>query len=766
MKFNIVNQENDVNVAQRGDASGMDCTTKQGAPDRHHATAKMEKQKKKKNVFKIATWNVRTLLQHGKLENVKKEMDRLKFDILGISEMRWKGSGRIQTDDHTVIFSGSENRSEMGVGMIFNKKWSKKLTGFWPISERVLLAKLSTAPMPMNIVQVYAPTATSTDSEIEAFYDDVKTAINKCKSRDITMVIGDWNAKVGNKESCSAVGPFGLDERNERGDRFIEWCDDHKMVISNTWFQNRKSRLYTWRSPGDRTRNQIDYICVNERWRNSILDCKTYPGADIGSDHNPVVAKVRVILKKTKATELRSRRDYQSIDPATSHEIEHFGRQIWTNEDRETKETTWEKFKRVCHLVDEKFVPVRKQHKNGWITEEILELMEKRRKVKFDDKRYKEIDRIIKRKCMEEKMKYYDAQCNEIELTEKYMPRDHHQRIQQVTGKKWKNRKDSNVLKDKEGNIMIEKDQIIERWREYIEELYSDDERLQETIKFEGELTGNKIEKDEIVKAMNTMKTDKAIGTDEIPVETIRNLGNTGLDMLQKLFNEVYESGKWENEIMESTFIPLPKKPKAIDCINFRTISIMNHSTKILLRIIINRMKNAIHAEVNECQYGFMPDKGTRNAVYVLNRIAERSKQVQKKVFCCFIDYTKAFDRVQHNILFEILSDLDVNDKDIRLMHNLYFGQKANIRVCNTKSENVDIKKGVRQGCVASPDLFSLYSEVIMRAIDRENGVNIGGHNITNIRFADDTVLTANTADDLQILLEKTNAKCRSLEWR
>ena len=170
----------------------MDCSTRQGSPDRHHATAKMEKQKKKKKVFKIATWNVRTLLQHGKLENVKKEMDRLNFDIHGISETRWKGSGRIQTDDHTVIFSGSENRSEMGVGLIFNKKWSKKLTGFWPISERVLLAKLSTAPMPMNIVQVYAPTATSTDSEIEAFYDDVKTALNKCKSRDIT-----WSLVTG-----------------------------------------------------------------------------------------------------------------------------------------------------------------------------------------------------------------------------------------------------------------------------------------------------------------------------------------------------------------------------------------------------------------------------------------------------------------------------------------------------------------------------------------------------------------------------------------
>ena len=188
--------------------------------------------------------------------------------------------------------------------------------------------------------------------------------------------------------------------------------------------------------------------------------------------------------------------------------------------------------------------------------------MEKRRTVKFDDRRYKEIDRIIKRKCMDEKMKYYDAQCNEIELTEKYMPRDHHQRLQQVTGEKWKNRKDFNVLKDKEGNIMIEKDQIIERWREYIEELYSDDEQLQETIRFAGELTGKKIEKDEIVKAMNTMKTDKGIGNDEIPVETIRNLGNTGLDMLQKLFNEVHESGKWDNEMMESTFFTVTKETK------------------------------------------------------------------------------------------------------------------------------------------------------------------------------------------------------------
>ena len=79
-------------------------------------------------------------------------------------------------------------------------------------------------------------------------------------------------------------------------------------------------------------------------------------------------------------------------------------------------------------------------------------------------------------------------------------------------------------------------------------------------------------------------------------------------------------------------------------------------------------MKSDLHQEINECKYGFMPDKATRNAVLVLKNLAERYIEVNKNLYCCFIDLNKALDRVQYNILYELLSDLEFQDRDLRLV--------------------------------------------------------------------------------------------------
>ena len=173
-------------------------------------------------------------------------------------------------------------------------------------------------------------------------------------------------------------------------------------------------------------------------------------------------------------------------------------------------------------------------------------------------------------------------------------------------------------------------------------------------------------------------------------------------------------------------------------------------------------MKKELRAEINECQYGFLPDKGTRNAIFVLRTLGERCREVNVNLYCCFIDYTKAFDRVQHNILFEILSERDLSDKDLRLEQDLYFNQHAVIKLDNDLSGEVPIEIGVRQGDVLSPDFFSIYSEMITRCLDEENGVSMNGVNLNNIRCADDTVLVATTEKDLQNLLDVVNEKGRN----
>ena len=235
-----------------------------------------------------------------------------------------------------------------------------------------------------------------------------------------------------------------------------------------------------------------------------------------------------------------------------------------------------------------------------------------------------------------------------------------------------------------------------------------------ETIKFEGNLTGEIILKDGIRTAMRSMKRGKAVGNDQIAVELLMHLEDTGVGILERIFNEMYKDGEMFDELLESTFIPIPKKPKANECRNYRTISIMSHTAKILLKVLLNRMKSDLHQEINECQYGFMLGRATRNAVFVLKNLAERCIEVNKNLYCCFIDFSRAFDRVQHNILFELLSDLEFQDRDLRLVQSLYFKQNANIHLKDQLSNFVEIARGMGQGCVMSPDLFSLYSEVIL----------------------------------------------------
>ena len=122
--------------------------------------------------------------------------------------------------------------------------------------------------------------------------------------KDVLFIIGDWNANVGSQETPGVTGKFGLGIRNEAGQRLIEFCQENALVIANTLFQQHKRRLYTWTSPDGQHRNQIDYILCSQRWRSQQKQsAKTRPGADCDSDHELLIAKFRLKLKKVgKAT--------------------------------------------------------------------------------------------------------------------------------------------------------------------------------------------------------------------------------------------------------------------------------------------------------------------------------------------------------------------------------------------------------------------------------------------------------------------------------
>ena len=142
-------------------------------------------------------------------------------------------------------------------------------------------------PFSITVIQVYAPTSNAEEAEAEWFYEDLQDLLELTPKKDVLVIIGEWNAKVGSQETPGLTGKFGLGMQNEAGQRLIEFCRENALVIANTLFQQHQRRLYTWTSPDGQHRNQIDYILCSQRWRGSIQSAKTRPGADCGSDHEP-----------------------------------------------------------------------------------------------------------------------------------------------------------------------------------------------------------------------------------------------------------------------------------------------------------------------------------------------------------------------------------------------------------------------------------------------------------------------------------------------
>ena len=104
-------------------------------------------------------------------------------------------------------------------------------------------------PFNITVIQIYAPTSNAEEPQVKRFYEDLQDLLELTPKKDVLFIIGDWNAKVGSQETPGVTGKFGLEIRNEAGERLIEFCQENALVITNTLFQQHKRRLYTWTSP-------------------------------------------------------------------------------------------------------------------------------------------------------------------------------------------------------------------------------------------------------------------------------------------------------------------------------------------------------------------------------------------------------------------------------------------------------------------------------------------------------------------------------------
>ena len=161
---------------------------------------------------------------------------------------------------------------------------------------------------------------------------------------------------------------------------------------------------------------------------------------------------------------------------------------------------------------------------------------------------------------------------------------------------------------------------------------------------------------------------------------------------------QIGKTHQWPQDWKRSVFIPIPKKGNAKEYSNYHTIALIPHASKVMLKILQARLQQYMNRELPDVQAGFRKGRGTRDQIADIRRIIKKAREFQKNIYFCFIDYTKAFDYVDHNKSWKILKELRIQDHPTCLLRNLYAGQEATVRTGHGTTDWFQIRKGVRQG--------------------------------------------------------------------
>ena len=153
--------------------------------------------------------------------------------------------------------------------------------------------------------------------------------------------------------------------------------------------------------------------------------------------------------------------------------------------------------------------------------------------------------------------------------------------------------------------------------------------------------------------------------------------------VLHSICQQNWKIQQWPQDWEKTVFIPIPKTCNAKKCSNHRTIALISHTSKVMLKILQARLQQYVHHELPDVQAGFRKGRGTRDQIANIHWIIKKIGEFQKNIYFCFIDYAKTFDCVDHNKLWKILKEMAIPDHLTFLLRNLYAGQEATVRTGN-----------------------------------------------------------------------------------
>ena len=727
---------------------------------------------------KIGTWNVNTMYQAGKTAQVAAEMRRYKLHVLGISEVRWLSAGQLTLDTgEELLYSGKAERStHEGVGILISKETKNSLLEWDAVSSRIITARFKSSARNISVINAYAPTNLATEEKKDEFYEQLQAVLSKTPKRDIKILLGDLNAKVGSDNAGreDIMGKHGLGVQNDNGERLVELCTLNDLVIGGTIFPHKEHHKATWISHDRRTENQIDHIMINKKFRGSMLDVRVKRGADAASDHNLLVCNLRLKLQGAKKFEERSCKRYNVSSLKDRNKLEAFkltlrNRFSALSEDTDL-ETQWKEVKDMYTDSCNEVLGKQEHRRKPWMSDSTWEKIESRKKKKqkkneatteaekeVADREYEEANREVKRSTRRDKCVYVEELAGEARSAAEAGDMGKVYSItKQLAGKK--NNSDVPV-KSKDGTRITTDEGQRRRWSEHFREILNrppPTERANIPAAEEAlPIKTTMPTKEEIKAALKSLKARKAPGPDGIPPEAFKADTETATSVLHKLYVKIWEEEEIPADWKMGHIVKLPKKGDLSNCGNWRGITLLSIASKVLLKVILDRMKNHLYRLLRQNQAGFTPGKSTTDQAAALRIIIEQVEEWNSTVYMNFIDFLKAFDSLDRKSMFKLLAHYGVPEKIVRMIQCIYKDFKCKVIHKGKLSPTFPVETGVRQGCLLSPLIFILAVDWIMKHTESKNsGLQWTlVSELHDLDFADDLVLFSRTQGHLQ---EKT----------
>ena len=403
----------------------------------------------------------------------------IKWDIIGLSETKLKDSfNTITISNHMLFNSGVDidKKRANGVGFLVHSNLVSCVSAFNNFSERICLIKLRKQFYNTNIIQVYAPSTSHDDDDVEQFYDQLQDLVNSVARRDELFIMGDFNGKVGGIDEPDVVGPHSNFARghNARGERLVEFCKQNDLFITNTCFQHRSK--YTWTSPGDRVRNTIDFILTRKNMRRSITDSCTVAHPDI-SDHRLVRCKVKLanFVKHKKPVETMR---FEVAKLKIPDVVEEFSARVSENlVDSDNAQSLMDNIENALKTASKTALGKKSSnHNEHWITQETKDAIAEKRSTRtisgVKSIEYKLAKSTVKKLCKIDKENAIErdyAKMSQLSTNQQYFEAVKRLKLsKQRPVKGW-------AMKDSQNNTVYTVDEILETWASFYEKLYKSD---------------------------------------------------------------------------------------------------------------------------------------------------------------------------------------------------------------------------------------------------------------------------------------------------